>query len=68
MITESRKDLRRFQLFTKKIVLMKIHEYANEVICIYNAKSKGNVLAVILVPALSIYVEHRLILSFPNIL
>ena len=38
---------------------MNIHENANELICIFNTKLKGNVNA-FLVPTLLIYIEHRL--------
>ena len=48
---------------------MKIHEYENELICIYN--TKGNVfifIAFILIPTLSVYVEDRLIFIVSRIL
>ena len=38
---------------------MKIHEYANELICIYEYK-KGQCLGFYLEPILSIYIDHRL--------
>ena len=41
--------MRGFPIFMdfspKKYVLINIHEYANEMICIFNNKLKGNVLA-----------------------
>ena len=33
------------RFFTKNLVLMNIREYANELICIFNTKLKGNVYA-----------------------
>ena len=41
-------------------VLINIHEYANELICIFEYQVKGQCLSFKLVPTLSFYFKHRL--------
>ena len=42
------------------LILMNIHEYANELICIFEYQIKGQCQSFKLVPTLSLYVKHRL--------
>ena len=48
-----------YYVFLQKISI-NIHEYANELICIFEHQAKGQCLSLNLVPTLSLYVEHRL--------
>ena len=47
-----------YGFFTKK--LMNIHEYANELICIFEYHMKGQCLSFHLIPILLVYNEHKL--------
>ena len=49
-----------FADFSQNNVLINIHEYAYELICIFEYQIKGQCLSFKLVPTLSLYVKHRL--------
>ena len=49
-----------FRNLWQTYVLINIHEYENELICICEYQIKGQCLSFKLVPTLSLYVEHRL--------